>query len=92
MDYVLLIIIVIFVYLTILSFLRSSLYKARLKSKSYSNCCPKCHSPLDRNKRSISDNLINSLTLNVFGLKRFYCKSCNWNGILANYSKKLKPR
>lgn len=90
MDYVLLIIILIFTYLFSLCFLRGKLFKARLKNKVYSNCCPNCQKPLDRSKRKSTDYFINLLTIQFFGFKRFVCKSCQWKGILANYSKKIK--
>lgn len=68
------------------------LFKARLKSKSYSNCCPNCKDPLDRLKRKPTDNLINTVTLNFFAFKRFICKSCKWSGLIAKYSKKSYVR
>ena len=90
MDYVLLIVILIFAYLFLLCFLRGKLFKARLKNKSYSNCCPNCQKPLDRSKRKSTDHLFNLFTIQLFGFKRFVCRSCKWNGLLAKYSKKIK--
>lgn len=74
----------------VLSVLRLKLYKSRLKNITYSNCCPVCISPLDRLKSNKFDKLLNSLTLSIFGFKRFYCKSCKWKGLLAKYTKKIK--
>lgn len=70
--------------------LRLSLYKSRLRNKICSNCCPICRYPLDRLKSNTKDKLINSLSLSIFGFKRFYCKSCKWKGLLAKYTKKVK--
>ncbi len=90
LDLIALIVLLIFLYLLVLSVLRLRLYKSRLKNKIYSNCCPICSCPLDRLRSNKSDNLLNSLTLNIFGFKRFYCKSCKWIGLLAKYTKKVK--
>lgn len=70
--------------------LRVNLFKSRLKSKTYSNCCPACKGPLDRLRSNYQDKIYNSLTLSIFGFKRFYCRSCKWSGLLAKYSVKIK--
>ena len=90
MDFVLLFILAVLVYLLILFVLRLKLYKSRLKNKNYSNCCPLCGKPLDRYKSKIFDKYFNILTLSIFGFKRFYCKSCSWSGLLAKYTKRIK--
>lgn len=92
MDIILTTIILIFGYLVTLCFLRGKQFKSRVQNKTYSNCCPNCFKPLDRSKRKSTDYLINLCTIQFFGFKRFVCKSCNWNGLLSNYSKKIKSR
>ena len=79
-----------FLYLLSLCLLRIKFYKSRLQNKIYSNCCPVCSKPLDRHKRKRYVKEINTLTLNIFGFKRFYCINCKWIGLLAKYTKKIK--
>ena len=89
MDFIFLTVIGILLYLVTLLLLRIRLFKSRLKSESYSNCCPVCSLALDRIRSKKSDNLTNTLTLNIFRFKRFICRSCKWKGLLAKYSKKI---
>ena len=90
MDFIALVVLLIFIYLMFLSVLRIRLYKSRLKNKKFSNCCPLCRGPLDRIRSYKYDKLLNLLTFKIFGFKRFYCKSCKWKGFLAKYTKKVK--
>jgi uncharacterized protein YbaR (Trm112 family) len=80
----------IIIYLSILVFLRIKLFKSRLISKVCINCCPKCHNPLERIKSNFYNKFKNFITLDIFQFHRFYCNKCNWNGLLAKYSKKLQ--
>ena len=44
------------------------------------NCCPDCQEPLERIKRKNIDHMINYLSFQVFGFKRYQCVNCAWTG------------
>lgn len=92
MDYIALLVIFLLSYLTVIVLLRLNFFKSRIINKTYSNCCPQCYYPLDKLKSDKYEKICNFFTLNVFGLKKFICSSCNWSGLLAKYTKKLKRR
>jgi len=87
MDYVLLILLVFCVYLCVIFILKANHFKAKIKSKSFSNCCPNCYKPLDRIKRLPLDKLINIITFQIFIFKRFICNECKWTGLVSKFTK-----
>ena len=49
--------------------------------KNWINCCPNCKESLKRINRKKIDRIINYLTFNIFGFKRYKCKNCSWQGL-----------
>ena len=93
MDFVLLLLILISLYIVLILILKSYHFKAKIKSKSFSNCCPNCFKPLDRIRRTKRDQFINIITFQIFTFKRFVCKECNWTGLVSRFTKpSLKNR
>ena len=81
MDTPILLLSILLVYFVTICILKKIGYKRKIVDNKNSNCCPKCNGVLDRVRRKNSDHLINILTFQMFGFKRYSCNNCGWNGL-----------
>ena len=87
MDFPLLILISLIIYIVILLILKLCRFKEKIKSKKSNNCCPVCNNSLERTRRTNFDHLINFLTFQIFEFKRYFCSKCLWKGLISGQDK-----
>ncbi len=51
--------------------------------------CPYCLHNTSRVKRKTSDRLLDIATLGIFGVKRFKCFYCFWEGRVTRFTKEM---
>lgn len=49
--------------------------------------CPICKGEVTRVNRQQIDRLINTLSLGLLKIRRYYCYSCTWQGLLNRFHK-----
>lgn len=81
MDAPILFLLLLVLYVVALFILRDSGYKEKIVCDHCVNCCPNCKEPLERVRRRNVDKLVNFLTFQMFGFKRYKCENCDWNGL-----------
>ena len=90
MDPYLLIFIALIVYLILIGLLKSIGVWRKEVDKNWINRCPKCKESLKRINRKKIDRIIEYLTFNIFGFKKYKCKKCSWKGLRWDKEKKLR--
>lgn len=56
-------------------------FKEKIVCEHCANCCPQCNEALERVRRNNSDRIVNLLTFQMFGFKRYTCNNCDWEGL-----------
>lgn len=90
MDTPIILLVFITCYLLTLCFLKLIGFKQKVVSEHYSNCCPICNEALERVRRNNFDRIINLITFQVFGFKRYLCNNCDWQGL--RWQKKFEKK
>ena len=81
MDTPILLLVFLIIYFTTLFVLKNMGFMEKNVCDNCANCCPQCNEPLERIRRNNSDRIINLITFQMFGFKRYKCNHCYWEGL-----------